>query len=90
MVGRVVRVKIERKITRRLGREIRYLREARGWSQEQLAAEADVDNSHLGKLERGEGNPTIELLVRLAMALDSELLVGFRTDKMVTYSVAEV
>lgn len=63
-------MKPENKFIRDIGKRIRELREAKGWSQEQLAIEADVDNSHLGKLERGEGNPTIKLVFRIAQALD--------------------
>jgi XRE family transcriptional regulator, regulator of sulfur utilization len=68
-------VKPEKKITRQLGKRIRELREARGWSQEQLAVEAGIDNSHLGKLERGDGNPTIELIVRIAAALGAAVKI---------------
>jgi XRE family transcriptional regulator, regulator of sulfur utilization len=68
-------VKKERKIVRQLGKQIRALREARGWSQEELAIEAGVDSSHLGKLERGEGNPTIELIVRVAQTLGADVVV---------------
>ncbi|MBZ0185434.1 MAG: helix-turn-helix domain-containing protein [Candidatus Obscuribacterales bacterium] len=59
---------------RHIGKRIRELREARGLSQEQLATEADVDNSHLGKLERGEGNPTLKLIFRVATALNVEVV----------------
>ncbi len=63
-------MKPENKFIRDIGKRIRERREAKGWSQEQLAIEADVDNSHLGKLERGEGNPTMKLVFRIAQALD--------------------
>jgi len=62
-------MKAENKFIRDLGKRIRQKREERGWSQEQLAIEASVDNSHLGKLERGEGNPTVKLVFRIATAL---------------------
>jgi ribosome-binding protein aMBF1 (putative translation factor) len=68
-------VKTERKIIRSLGKQIREMRQARGLSQEQLAAEAGIDNSHLGKLERGEGNPTIGLLVHVVSALSGSLKI---------------
>lgn len=62
-------MKPENKFIRDLGKRIRKLREEKGWSQEQLAIEAEVDNSHLGKLERGVGNPTVKLVYRIALAL---------------------
>jgi transcriptional regulator with XRE-family HTH domain len=63
-------MKPENKFIRDIGKRIRERREEKCWSQEQLAIEADVDNSHLGKLERGEGNPTIKLVFRIAQALE--------------------
>jgi hypothetical protein len=42
---------------RALGQLIRVRREALGISQEDLAHEAGMDRSHLGAIERGEGNP---------------------------------
>jgi transcriptional regulator with XRE-family HTH domain len=68
-------VRAEKKIARQIGARIRELREQRALSQEELADKARVDLSHLGKLERGDGNPTIELLVRLCTALDAKLTV---------------
>ena len=67
-------MKPENKFIRDIGKRIRARREQKGWSQEQLAIEADVDNSHLGKLERGEGNPTVKLVFRIAKALEIEFL----------------
>lgn len=63
-------MKPDNKFIREIGKRIRQKREDRGWSQERLAIEADIDNSHLGKLERGEGNPTVKLVFRIAQALE--------------------
>jgi transcriptional regulator with XRE-family HTH domain len=48
---------------------LRRLRVARGLSQDQLADEADVDRAYLGRLERSEENPTVDLLDRVIAAL---------------------
>ena len=53
-----------------LGKRIRTLRLDRNLTQEQLAEQAGVSLKHLGELERGRGNPTLELLDRLASGLD--------------------
>lgn len=56
---------------------LRRVRVQRGLSQETLAADAEVDRSYVGRLERGEENPTVGVLDRLARALSvhvSELL----------------
>jgi transcriptional regulator with XRE-family HTH domain len=52
-----------------VGVNIRRLREAQGLTQEQLAGEADIAMRHLGRIERGEGNPTVEVLGKLAAVL---------------------
>jgi len=38
-------------------------------SQEELAGEAGIAMRHLGRIERGEGNPTVEVLGKLAAVL---------------------
>jgi XRE family transcriptional regulator, regulator of sulfur utilization len=52
-----------------LGEAVRRLREARGWTQEKLAEEAETDLRQVGGIERGLRNPTYFTLVRLARAL---------------------
>lgn len=52
-----------------LGWAIRNVRSAKGVSQEQLALQADVDRSYLGRIERGENNAAILTLEKVARAL---------------------
>lgn len=52
-----------------LGKAIRVVRKARDTSQEALAHLADIDRSHMGKIERGERNVTALNLFRIAEAL---------------------
>jgi transcriptional regulator with XRE-family HTH domain len=66
-----------------LGRAIQRFRRARGISQEDLAGESEIDRAYVGRLERGEANPTLLLLARLSRALDAplvELLRDLRCD----------
>jgi transcriptional regulator with XRE-family HTH domain len=58
---------------RALGQLIRARREALGISQEDLAHEARMDRSHLGAIERGEGNPAYGSLLAIAEALQLRL-----------------
>jgi transcriptional regulator with XRE-family HTH domain len=58
---------------------LRRLRVKRGLSQEALAADADVDRSYVGRLERAQENPTIGILERIAATLNAELAEFFRT-----------
>jgi transcriptional regulator with XRE-family HTH domain len=53
-----------------LSNTIRELRGQRGLSQERLALEAGVDRTLVSKIERVIANPTLDVLVRLAVALD--------------------
>jgi transcriptional regulator with XRE-family HTH domain len=48
---------------------LRRIRVCRGFSQERLAFDANVDRSYVGGLERSTQNPTIDLLDRLARTL---------------------
>lgn len=55
---------------RAIGGAIRSARTNRKISQEALAHLADIDRSHMGKIERGERNVTAINLLRIAQALD--------------------
>lgn len=49
---------------------LRALREQRGWSLRQAAALADMDLSHLSKIERGVAGVSVDALARLAAIYD--------------------
>ncbi len=53
-----------------VGANIRRNRKQRELTQEQLAMKADLDLRYLGGIERGEYNPTVSVLGRLAEALE--------------------
>ena len=57
-----------------LGHRIRSLRQAKRLTQQQLGERAHLNYKYLGALERGEENPSLLVLERIAMALDAELL----------------
>jgi len=62
-----------------LGDEIRERREQRDVSQEALAFEAGLHRNVIGRLERGEYNPSLRTLVSIQTALNvplSELIAG--------------
>jgi transcriptional regulator with XRE-family HTH domain len=44
-----------------------------GISQEELAALAEVDRSYMGGIERGDHNPTLMTMLRVANALGTSL-----------------
>jgi transcriptional regulator with XRE-family HTH domain len=49
---------------------LRRIRVKRGLSQERLAYDAEVDRAYVGNLERKAGNPTVDVLDRLAKTLN--------------------
>ncbi len=50
----------------------------RGWSQTQLAEAIGSQQPVISRLERGEGNPSLQTLSRIAKALDLSLKVSMR------------
>ncbi|WP_312573086.1 helix-turn-helix transcriptional regulator [Brevundimonas sp.] len=52
-----------------VGANVRRLRKERGVSQEVLAGDAGLAMRHLGRIERGTGNPTVRVLGKLAEVL---------------------
>lgn len=53
-----------------LGNTLRTLRKTAGIAQEDVAWAAKVERAHMSLLERGEGNATIETLVRILAVLN--------------------
>jgi XRE family transcriptional regulator, regulator of sulfur utilization len=51
------------------GDVVRTLREQSGLAQDKFAFMANVDRSYYGKLERGERQPSLALLLRISQAL---------------------
>ncbi|MBA3526738.1 MAG: helix-turn-helix transcriptional regulator [Sphingomonas sp.] len=57
-------------IRTRLGKNLRRLREEKGWSQEVFAFEAKIHRTYVSDIERGARNPTIAVVEKLAAALE--------------------
>lgn len=55
-----------------LGKHIAQVRRDAGFSQSQLANDAEIDLSTLSRLERGQLNFTIETIIKIARALEME------------------
>ncbi len=56
-------------------RNLRRVRREKGYSQEALALEADVDRSYISALERGAYGATIDMVDRLAKVLGIDAAV---------------
>jgi len=61
-----------------LGRRIRNLRNLKGWTQQELGNQADVNYKFIGEIERGQQNPSFNVLVKIVSALEIELPELFR------------
>ena len=60
-------------VNKELGMRIRYLREQIKMTLEDLSFESNVNKNYLSDLERGNRNPTVKILTRIAEALQVTL-----------------
>lgn len=56
-----------------LGKRIEHLRKRKGWSQLELSLESEVNKNYICDLEKGRRNPSLEILERIAVALNITL-----------------
>ena len=60
-----------------LGKRVREVRARRGMTRKMVAKDAEVSERHLAQLEAGEGNVSVVLLRRIALALNVSLVELF-------------
>ena len=60
-------------VSAKLAATIRRRREELGYSQEKFALQVGVDRTYMSKIERNQGNPSLEKLVLIATALNVTL-----------------
>ena len=68
-----------------IGEQIRKLREDKGLPLRKIAAELDIDQSILSKIERGERKASKNQIIRIAKifgADEKELLINYLSDKV--------
>ena len=56
-----------------IGQNVRKHRKARALTQEQLAHDVGLDLTYIGGIERGRRNPTLLVIVRIAVVLNVEV-----------------
>jgi len=66
------------KAQEQLGMRIRFLRQQRKWSQEDLALNANVNKNYISDLENGRRNPSLELLERISICFGISLAELFK------------
>ncbi len=60
-------------IAKQFGLRVRKLRDKRGFSQEKLAAKANIDRAFLSGIERGVENPTLFTIQAIADGLETDV-----------------
>jgi transcriptional regulator with XRE-family HTH domain len=65
-------------VRHRVGVNVRKLRKLKGWSQGQLAARVGNTQRHIGQIERGDVNVTIDYLTLIAANLSVDPADLFR------------
>jgi transcriptional regulator with XRE-family HTH domain len=60
-------------LTVQFGQAVRLRRSQLALAQEQVAEAADLDRSYYADIEAGRRNPTLEVLAKIAAALDTRL-----------------
>jgi PAS domain S-box-containing protein len=68
-------------VTRDVFRDnLKYYRNKRGLTQEELSEACHYDRTYVGKIERGAKDPSVETMIRLANELDVPLQKFFREE----------
>ena len=68
-----------------IGEQIRKLREGQGLPLRKVAAELDIDQSILSKIERGERKASKEQIIQIARIFkvdEKELLINYLSDRV--------
>ena len=61
------------KAQEQLGMRIKYLRQKRKWSQEDLALNSNINRNYISDLENGRRNPSLDILERITIAFGISL-----------------
>ena len=61
-------------VRQRVGRNVRQVRRLRSLTQEALAERSGISYKHLGLIERGRANVGLDVLTRIASALDVDVV----------------
>ena len=69
---------IQNNVRKSLVREYIYLRKLKGLTQAEVAERAGISRTNISRFESGEYNPTLEMLVKLATAMDLDILVTLK------------
>lgn len=60
-------------LRKKLGERIRQLRKFNDWTLEELGSRANMEYQYIGAIERGEKNPTLDFIEKIATGLEIEV-----------------
>jgi transcriptional regulator with XRE-family HTH domain len=60
-------------IMKKFGQKVKILRLEKGWSQEKLALNSDLDRTYIPSIEKGERNVSIIVIEKIANAFQIEV-----------------
>ena len=66
-------------VSKKIGRRIKQVRKEKNITQEDLALNSGLNRAYIGYIERGERNPSLQNIARIAIALNvslAELMKG--------------
>jgi transcriptional regulator with XRE-family HTH domain len=62
----------------KFGKKVKCLRIEKGWSQEKLALNAELDRTYIPSIEKGERNVSITVIQKIADALKVDIVELFK------------
>lgn len=71
---------VGKKVTKKLGKKIQRIRKEIGYtSQESFAEALGLSRTHIGHIEQGRKNPSMEVLIKIAKKLKIEVSELFKS-----------
>lgn len=67
-------INLQDNVRKSLVRQYVYFRKMKGLTQEEVAERVGISRTNVSRFESGEYNPTLEMLVKLATAMDLDVL----------------
>nr|WP_294689695.1 helix-turn-helix transcriptional regulator [uncultured Anaerostipes sp.] len=72
---------MQKNIRNTVVRQYNYERKLKKMTQEDVAKRAGISRTNISRFESGEYNPTLEMLVKLAEAMDMEICIKLKNKK---------
>ena len=73
----IIRIVLKKEQLRAVGKKIQEMRRERNLTQAEVAERCELTINYIGKVERGEAQPTLEVLFSIANALKTNLSTLF-------------